>query len=179
MVSVAAQDANACATSEPPTNRCGDFDAAGELLAFLVGPMAARQSPPQGELLEFDQGAAIGGKPADIGLADSGYLFVPSDCASGTCRVHVAFHGCRQSADQIGTAFVTGAGYNEWASANRLIVLYPQTVPRYGWGREVRNGCSTRGPAGIGGGGGSRVCDARWRADPGRAGHGEGPGRRQ
>lgn len=135
MVSVAAQDANACATSEPPyLNRCGDFDAAGELLAFLVGPMVARQSPPQGELLEFDQGTAIGGKPADIGLADSGYLFVPSDCANGSCRVHVAFHGCRQSADQIGTAFVTGAGYNEWASANRLIVLYPQTVPRYGWG---------------------------------------------
>ena len=135
MVSVAAAQANACATTEPPyINRCGDFDAAGQLLEFLLGPLEARQSPPQGELREFDQAAAIGGNPADIGLADTGYVFVPNACSSGGCKVHVAFHGCRQSSAQIGTAFVEGAGYNEWAAGNHLIVLYPQTVPRYGWG---------------------------------------------
>ena len=26
------------------------------------------------------------------------------------------------------------AGYNRWADTNRLIVLYPQTLTRYGWG---------------------------------------------
>lgn len=135
MVSVAAPAANACDTSEPPyINRCGDFDTAGELLNFLLGPLEPRQSPPAGELREFDQRAAIGGNPADIGLAETGYLFVPNGCEAGACRVHVAFHGCRQSAVQVGTAFASGAGYNEWAGTNRLVVLYPQTAPRYGWG---------------------------------------------
>jgi len=70
---------------------------------------------------------------------------VPQDCRSAVCRVHVAFHGCRQNAEQIGRRFVEGAGYNAWADHNRegagynawadhnrIIVLYPQTVPRRG-----------------------------------------------
>ena len=44
------------------------------------------------------------------------------------CRLHVAFHGCQQNADTIGDAFIRGAGYNEWAEANRIVVLYPQAA---------------------------------------------------
>ena len=42
------------------------------------------------------------------------------------CRLHIAFHGCRQGADQGGEAFVRDAGYNRWADAHGLVVLYPQ-----------------------------------------------------
>ena len=28
--------------------------------------------------------------------------------------------------------FIEGAGYNAWADGNRLVVLYPQTISRYG-----------------------------------------------
>ncbi|MCP4379638.1 MAG: hypothetical protein GY794_26155, partial [bacterium] len=45
---------------------------------------------------------------------------------------HVAFHGCEQNAEEIGDAFYRHAGYNEWADANRIIVLYPQTVATIG-----------------------------------------------
>jgi hypothetical protein len=63
-------------------------------------------------------------------MAEEGYAYVPDACARGEpCRVHVAFHGCGQSAEQIGSAFYEHAGYNRWADANRLIVLYPQTQP--------------------------------------------------
>jgi poly(3-hydroxybutyrate) depolymerase len=48
--------------------------------------------------------------------------------------VHVAIHGCRQSANAVGVAFVREAGYNRWAESNHLIVLYPQTIWRYGFG---------------------------------------------
>ena len=58
---------------------------------------------------------------------------MPQDCRNAVCRVHVAFHGCRQSAAQIGRRFVEGAWYNAWADNNRIIVLYPQTVPRTGF----------------------------------------------
>jgi hypothetical protein len=40
--------------------------------------------------------------------------------------VHVALHGCLQSRGDIGQDFVQHAGYNAWADANHIIVLYPQ-----------------------------------------------------
>ncbi|HJV92975.1 MAG TPA: poly(3-hydroxybutyrate) depolymerase [Azonexus sp.] len=136
MISTADPKPNACATSEPPfINRCGDLDAAGELLKHLLGPapLQAPAKPPGGEIISFDQRPFVAGKPIDASLADEGYAYVPQACRQGACRVHVAFHGCRQSVAQIGRRFVEGAGYNAWADSNHLIVLYPQTVPRNGF----------------------------------------------
>jgi len=144
MISVADPQPNACATSAPPfINRCrnpegaGDLDAAGQLLAHLLAHLPdSPLAPPTtatGELLEFDQRPYIAGKAIDASLADTGYAYVPKTCRGGNCRVHVAFHGCRQSAAQVERRFVDGAGYNAWAESNRLIVLYPQTVPRNGF----------------------------------------------
>ena len=131
--SVADKQANACATSESPfINRCGDLDAPGDLLAHLLGPLSPRAGKPEGELMAFDQTPFINGKAIDASLAEDGFVFVPKACQAGGCRVHVAFHGCRQSVSEIGRRFVEGAGYNPWASSNRLIVLYPQTVARSG-----------------------------------------------
>lgn len=134
MISIAEPAANSCASSQPPyINRCGDFDAAGELLAHLLGPLAARANTPAGELIAFDQTEFIAGNPADASMANEGYAYLPAACRAGGCRVHLALHGCQQSATQIGERFVRGAGYNEWADNNRLIVLYPQTRPRSGF----------------------------------------------
>jgi len=90
-------------TRDPYINDC-DYDAAGELLRHLLG--ALKPHVKEGPLREFDQG----------------FAYVPKDCEKGRCRVHVAFHGCRQS----GERFPREAGYNRWAESNRLIVLYPQ-----------------------------------------------------
>lgn len=134
MISVADPGANACPSSEPPyINRCGDFDAAGELLGHLLGPLAPRQAPAAGALHSFDQRPFLGKEPAASGMADEGFVFVPPACTAGGCRVHVAFHGCRQTPQQLGTRFVDNAGYLEWAQGNRLVVLFPQVVPRFGW----------------------------------------------
>lgn len=122
---------NACATSKSPfINDCG-FDAAGALLAHLYGPLKpGRQGG--GRIVRFDQ-TAFDPNAERHGLAAEGYLFVPDACAEGApCRLHVAFHGCQQSADEIGQDFVTGAGYNRWVAANGIVVLYPQaTALRY------------------------------------------------
>jgi poly(3-hydroxybutyrate) depolymerase len=48
--------------------------------------------------------------------------------------VHVALHGCRQGLEAIGERFVREAGYNRWADANRIVVLYPQAIARSGPG---------------------------------------------
>lgn len=137
MMSIADPKPNACPTSEPPfINRCGDLDAAGELLAHLLGPLAPRSTPPAGEMLAFDQRPFTAVAPIDLSLAERGYVYVPAGCRAGGCRVHVAFHGCRQGEAQVGRRFIDAAGYNEWADSNRLIVLYPQVRPRSGfaWG---------------------------------------------
>jgi hypothetical protein len=63
-------------------------------------------------------------------MAETGFVYVPTICQAGAaCRVHIALHGCKQSSETIGTDFVRHAGYNEWADANNIIVLYPQAAP--------------------------------------------------
>ena len=137
MLSVADPQANACSTSEMPfINRCQDVDAAGKLLTHLLGPLQPPAAAPAGEMIVFDQRPFVSGRAIDASLANEGYAFVPASCRGGGCKVHVAFHGCLQNAGEIGRRFVDGAGYNGWAASNRIIVLYPQTVRRYGlaWG---------------------------------------------
>ena len=77
----------------------------------------------------FDQREFVaGGNPELVGLADTGYVYVPTACKTQTCRVHIVFHGCLQNSGTVDDAVAAHAGYNEWADANNLIVLYPQTV---------------------------------------------------
>jgi len=134
MLSVADAKANDCNNSKPPfINRCKDIDTASQLLAHLLGPLKPAMTPPDGDIVAFDQRPYIAGRPIDAGLGDEGYVFVPAACRGGGCRIHVAFHGCRQSSAQIGRRFVEGAGYNNWAAGNRIVLLYPQTTTRHGF----------------------------------------------
>jgi len=122
---------NDCPLTEPPyINHC-DYDAAGELLKHLLGPLSASATSPGGALMPFDQRPYANGDPEAISMAKEGLVFVPKSCQAAACRIHVVFHGCKQSAATIGERFVREAGYNRWADTNRLIVLYPQTVERY------------------------------------------------
>ena len=111
------------------------YDAAGSALQFFYGPLTRTASNAlKGEILSFDQsyftlrdGEEI--EPNRISMAETGYLYVPESCKQGeSCRLHIAFHGCQQYADKIGTDFVKGAGYNEWAEKNHIVVLYPQAT---------------------------------------------------
>lgn len=114
----------------PYINNC-NYDAAGLLLKHMYG----RLNPPSGSLssssqafdqTEFQDEALVG----KIGLADTGYVYVPTACETETCRVHVVFHGCSQYAEnpEVGDAVYKHGGFNEWADTNKIIVLYPQTV---------------------------------------------------
>ena len=122
--------ANDCgANAAPYLSRCSvggkDYDQAGAILRHLYGPLQPRVAAPAGKLVEFAQRPYA---PATTGMAETGFLYVPTACeaAGAHCRVHIALHGCLQSAQSVGDRFVTGAGYNAWAEANRLLVLYPQ-----------------------------------------------------
>ena len=116
----------ACDELAPPyINDCG-YDAAGALLMHIYGALD-NPTEPRGRIIEFYQNEFL---PADeeTGMNPLGQVYVPEACAAGaTCRLHVAFHGCGQHQETIGDAFYANAGYNRWAEANNIIVLYPQT----------------------------------------------------
>jgi poly(3-hydroxybutyrate) depolymerase len=122
-----------CGVSTAPYFNDCDFDAAGALLAHLLGPLQPPSQHPAGRLVAFDQ-RELAASPYDVSLDDAGFVYVPDACRAVACRVHVVFHGCRQGREAIGDTFALHAGYNRWADTNRLLVLYPQVIARSGWG---------------------------------------------
>lgn len=126
---------SACAAKGKPFINDCDVDVAGDLLKHLYGTLAPRHDGAlAGRLVAFDQFDFIAD---DRGMGAKGWLFVPADCTatSPPCRLHVALHGCQQNLSAIGEDFVRRAGYNRWADANRIVVLYPQTS------EQATNGC--------------------------------------
>ena len=129
----ASERGGACATAASPWINDCDYDGAGELLRQLYDGLHEPAGGLQGQLQPFDQQGYVSGG-ALASFADSGWIYVPKDCAAGSpCRVHVAFHGCRQGGDFVGAAFARDAGYNRWADANRIVVLYPQVAKSWVW----------------------------------------------
>jgi poly(3-hydroxybutyrate) depolymerase len=117
---------NACSSSASPyISNCG-YDGAKAVLSMFYGTLNPRNNAPAaGNYIEFDQTAFSAGNP---GLASTGWVYVPANCASGAqCRVHVALHGCQQSYSKIGDKFIKNTGYTRWADTNSIIVLFPQT----------------------------------------------------
>ncbi|QHJ10363.1 hypothetical protein FX988_00575 [Paraglaciecola mesophila] len=117
---------NQCNESKTPFIGNCAYDAAGELLSFILPNVRARSPEPKGKLHQIDQ-QKFGSEPANT-LASQGYLYVPQACQQGeVCTVHVSFHGCNQNADAVGDAYATQTGLNNWADSNHMLVLYPQT----------------------------------------------------
>ena len=122
---------NPCETDGAPYINDCDFDAAEALLQYIYGPRPLAPKVREANkrfIFEFDQTRFYDRDDKSISMHALGHIYVPPRCARGEpCRLHVAFHGCRQHQDAIGDAFYTNAGYNEVAESNGIIVLYPQT----------------------------------------------------
>lgn len=139
-------------TASPYVGKCG-YDGAGVALEHIYGPLAPRAASLTGDFLAIAQGKFVA-SPASHSLADTGYAYVPKSCAAGErCKIHVAFHGCKQSASEVGDAFYKHAGYNEWADTNHIVVLYPQTITKQGnngcwdwWGHDSADYAKKTGP---------------------------------
>jgi hypothetical protein len=144
---------SACAyKGEPYINNC-NFDGAGEILKHVYNTSGAFRPPTTSidtNIIEFSQSQF---NPSvvnftTIGMADIGYAYVPKACAADgerlisntslgpvslstsvlppPCRLHIAYHGCLQSQAAIGSDYYLHAGYNRWAEANAIVVVYPQ-----------------------------------------------------
>ena len=112
----------------PYINNC-NYDAAGLLLKHIYGSLNPPGKTLSSSVQAFDQGEFAGGVDvSSIGLANTGYVYVPASCKTTRCRVHIVFHGCKQYAAAVDDAVYNHGGYNKWADTNNIIVLYPQTV---------------------------------------------------
>lgn len=128
---------NACLEQGTPwLLKCG-FDMAGEILKTLSSRLLkAPGSAKPSALRTFDQ-TEFGSRAAK--MFDWGGVYVPKTCErkGAHCDLHIALHGCQMNPDFIQRQFMENAGYNEWAEANGIIVLYPQAAKADG----NPNGC--------------------------------------
>ena len=151
-------------TACPPTDHqavCKDLqdvDLAGAILSRIYGGQAlkgGRVAVSEDGVQAFDQRkvfSKLSGAPANAlqnaSMAKEGYIFIPKNCKDGrSCKLHVAFHGCLQGGKtdrrpgHSGNLYSKFAGYNEWAKANGIIVLYPQVEARSASGPLNPQGC--------------------------------------
>jgi poly(3-hydroxybutyrate) depolymerase len=90
----------------------------------------------ESNLLAFDQVPYIVNYKLSS-LSDVGYIYVPSACLPSSkgvntgpsCHLHISFHGCKQGLQYIGNQYAAHTGFNSWAEANNIIVLYPYAKP--------------------------------------------------
>lgn len=120
-----------------------DFDQAGDILGHLYGPLLPATPPRDDSLLIVDQSAYLA---SAAGMDESAFVYVPQSCAAGAqCRLHIALHGCKQGRERIGPKYAALTGFNRWAEANHIVVLYPQATsipaPWWDWFRNNENGC--------------------------------------
>ena len=118
-----------CDVSESPfIGDCG-FDAAGEMLQHILGPLNDKASVTDTDTL----GTLYSLTQSDIAdlsgasMAETAFAYLPNACIEGkTCKLHISFHGCNQAVGNVDDAFAKSTGLNQWAATNQLIVLYPQ-----------------------------------------------------
>ncbi len=122
-----------CSSVKSPfIGKCG-FDGAGALLGFINSATVLAKLPlVRTSLRAFDQ-SEFDVTLGSANLAEKGWIYVPAFCekSGADCSVHVALHGCLQGTEKVKQAFVTHAGYNEWAEGSHIIVIYPQTRSRW------------------------------------------------
>jgi len=127
---------NACSANKSPyishcTVKKQSYDQPGALLQQIYGPLNPPAKVLTGKIVAFNQREFAS---AETGMADEAFAYVPQSCSkSGGCRIHVAFHGCTQSAHVVGNDFYQKTSYNSWADTNNIVILYPQvdasTIP--------------------------------------------------
>jgi len=120
---------NPCGTTRSPYITACGFDGAGQALQAIYGPLnrPVQWIPKNLRSMGTKQFTPGGVSPSILSMDDTMYYYMPTNCR-GNCPVHVALHGCQQTQADIGLEFVNNTGYNNWAEANNIIILYPFIV---------------------------------------------------
>ena len=100
-------EGTACGISEAPYVSDCDYDQAKAILEWIYGPLRSFPSRPGKFIISTNRLQPV----SATGLAAEGVVYVPQDCESQPgCRLHIALHGCEQSRESVGDAFIKEAG---------------------------------------------------------------------
>jgi len=115
----------------PYINNC-NYDGSGFALDWIYGHLNPKVTANNNNIVSFSQSPFIpnGATPASISMGPNAYMYVPTNCteSGANCKLHVVFHGCKQTLSDIQLQYVEDTGYNNWAESNNIIVLYPQAI---------------------------------------------------
>lgn len=115
-------------STSPYISNCG-YDAAGEILKNFYPNLQPKGVASENNYFWVSQKERGSRSLESLSLAERAIAYIPPSCQSGrSCGLHVVFHGCRQTLEDVGYRFVTELGYNDWAESNRMIILYPQAI---------------------------------------------------
>jgi len=124
------KNGNQCNYLGTPFINNGNYDGVGTLLQWIHGNLKSPVTAIPSNIKTLPQSKFVpsGYTASGISFQDTAYMYLPNGCqSSGSgCIVHIALHGCEQTVDDIDDKFYTLTGYNEWAEANNIIVVYPQ-----------------------------------------------------
>jgi hypothetical protein len=146
--------------NRPPYLNFGGYMQSHRVLDHIYAPWAP-QAPAtvlSGRLLRFDQTEFTAQYEPEASMGELGFVYIPGSVLAGEPArgVHIVLHGCKQGFTYIdfvngraddanraayGVRYVTGTGYNAWAEANDLIVLYPQVRPQDDNAVQNPDGC--------------------------------------
>eukprot|EP00038_Savillea_parva_P030423 m.77729 g.77729 ORF g.77729 m.77729 type:complete len:366 (+) comp9158_c0_seq2:273-1370(+) len=135
-----------CGTNDHPNDSyiesCGYSGAEG-VLKQLYGPLNPPVAKATGKLAPIDQTKYFGPQGGG-GMADNGYLYVPTHCMGDgppRCRLHVFHHGCGgPGPNGFFINAVHHAGFNELADSNNVVMLYP-AMSSWGNTTQTKAGC--------------------------------------
>ncbi|CAN7157210.1 hypothetical protein LJR225_000213 [Phenylobacterium sp. LjRoot225] len=147
--------------NRPPYINFGGYMQSHRILDHIYadhGPLKPPAESLTGELVRFDQSEFFADYDARASMGTLGFVYVPGSVkAGGSARgVHIVLHGCKQGYSYVdfvngrsdranqatyGARYVIGTGYNHWADANDLIVLYPQCEARDSNAAQNPDGC--------------------------------------
>jgi hypothetical protein len=112
-----------------------NYDLAGQILQHIYGNVR-RGNAKQANLHVLQQSSFLPSGTANVSqikLAAEAGAYIPASCMASPspCSLHVHFHGCDAEWDgkcgrQWPDAGVYSSGFNQWADASKIIVLYPQ-----------------------------------------------------
>lgn len=131
---------NPCSTARtaPFISKC-NYDGAFEILNFFYGPLKTKGTEVEKNLVIISQEKHFD-KAINNSMANEALAYVPTACLQGKeCSLHISFHGCLQSRDDLQDDFIRKTGFNAWAETNDIIILYPQAVKSYALGNP--NSC--------------------------------------
>ena len=124
---------NSCTLRASPFICNCNFSAAHEIFKHVYPGSSDLKPAYQPEnFFSFDQSEFIFGGLTS--LDSVGFIYVPTICQSKKtpCKLHIAFHGCKEGRVFLGDEYAAHTGYGQYAEQLRTIVIFPQiTNPTY------------------------------------------------